>query len=450
MERKPSRRECPRCGSTETEFLRIVEHGACGAIKPERAFRSDGASVCPDCGADCAGDLTYVQRGSPHRCRACGHQFDADRLPDASSRIDAVTDRQWGESLASLSTSGRGSHTLSTAGTLLLLLLVVGSSVVAAVGTAPLLEAEARSGDWRSYESIVIFRNDDPQPYYEPEAMRAVDRVFVEEGVPVTGAVIPAPGNMTLERGMRECEYWRSQRAEHPDLFEYSLHGYHHEVLTEFHGGSEFGGVPAGEQRRMIREGVRLFETCLGTTPETFVPPLETYDNTTAELLADQGFVGISSGVWFTDEYYNETGPFTAHGLVHVASSNGRFMKNWTTNEFKTERSIEREFDAAYRNGSLYVQMIHYQKFTTRERLDTLRGVIDHMKSKPGVKFMTLGEFTTKYANDRVRRTDDGWEVWEANEEPPSIATIVRRYVDSVERLVPAATARPVAGGWRA
>ena len=435
---------CPTCGSGDVEPLQVVEHSQCGAVKPEELFREGDRTICPKCGRECDGELKYIHQGDLRICRDCGNRFDADKSVDVAGAETAVpTSDLWSGNDANLITfSSGGRSAFRTALSVVLLTLIVGSAVVTAVGTAPLLEEQSTSGHWEEYRSIVIFRNDDVQPYYETEAMRAVDRVFIEENASVTAGVIPAPGNLTLESDMEVCQYWRGLRNEHPKTFEYALHGYHHEPLTRFYEASEFGDVPIDRQRAMIQNGSRIMRDCLGSRPTAFIPPRETYDRNTSQVLAEEEFAVVSGGDWFTKGYYDKSNMFRSEGVLHVPSDGG-FMKNWSTGEFYSQETLESRFDRAYENRSVYVQMIHYQYFTTQENLDTLRGLIEHMKSKEGVGFMTLGDFAEKRAEGRLEQTDDGWRVWvEEETEAVSVRTLLDRALEEVRKLAPGVTYR--------
>ena len=266
-----------------------------------------------------------------------------------------------------------------------------------------------RTPDNKTYQSIVIFRDDDIQAGYRPDTMRAVDDVFVNESVPVTNAVIPRMAGENISE-TETCSYLIEQKRAHPKLFEYSLHGYTHESVTEFHGGSEFGNVPVDEQATRIARGKAVLEACTGLTPRSFVPPFNTYDaNTTAALRANN-ITTISDGGWFSKEYYNrsDAAPFTARGVVHLPSSQS-FIRNWSTDEFYSQRYLRAQFDSAYRNQSVYVQMLHYPSFDSPEKRQKLRSLIRYMKDKPGVKFMTVDEFARGIRKGTITRTEDGW-----------------------------------------
>ncbi|WP_254545234.1 DUF2334 domain-containing protein [Halomarina pelagica] len=264
---------------------------------------------------------------------------------------------------------------------------------------------------WNEYDAVVVFRNDDIQPYYRRETMRAVDEIFVEEDVPVTLGVIPTTADGEPITRSPLCSYLRENERAHPELFEVALHGYTHERRTGFHGGSEFGGLDPARQRDLVARGTETLTDCVGERPTTFVPPMDTYDEGTVEALAAANYAVVSGGGWFAAEYYGETDAFERGGLLHVPNDGG-FVADWTANEFHDAATLERRFDRAVEDG-VYVQMLHYQDFTTPERRERLRAFIRYVKDSGDVRFMTLGELGERVENGTLRRTDGGWEVYE-------------------------------------
>lgn len=417
------RATCPRCRSTAVTRLHVVEHEVCGAVKPRTEFRTGEGFDCPDCDVSCE-DADLVTCGTVSTCADCGQNFS--RRPDSLARGDGGG-RPDGDAVLERVREAIATATPASPGRIrwgnrllvgLVIFLLVSSAGVGALGHRSVFtdRGATEAVTWTEYRSIVVFRNDDIQPAYRTDAMRAVDDVFVREGVPVTQGVIPAIEGDRVDPNGELCRYLRTRARNHPETFEYALHGYTHEERTAFHGGSEFGGLPPDRQRQLIRDGTRALETCVDETPTTFVPPLDTYDNATARALVDEGYTVVSGGGWFTAGYYDETEPFEAHGLYHLPNSQS-FVENWTTNEFHSQSSLERRFDAAHRDGGLYVQMLHYPTFTNESRLAVLEGLIDHMQSTDEVAFMTVGEFTNGSLTGRIERTEDGWRVLETTDD---------------------------------
>ena len=264
---------------------------------------------------------------------------------------------------------------------------------------------------WTEYDGVVVFRNDDIQPYYRTETMRAVDQVFVDAGVPVTLGVIPQVDGRHSITDSDVCSYLRERARENPGIFEFSLHGYTHEKRTSFYGGSEFGGLDPAKQREFIESGTATLTECVGERPTTFVPPMDSYDAATVDALRAANYATVSGAGWFTAEYYDTTAVFEEGGLVHVPNDGG-FVANWTTGEFHDPATLEQRFEWAMEEGSVYVQMLHYQDFDTPERLEQLREFVEYAKGYGDVRFMTVGELGEHVANGTARQTDDGWEVY--------------------------------------
>ncbi|MWG35663.1 DUF2334 domain-containing protein [Halomarina oriensis] len=266
--------------------------------------------------------------------------------------------------------------------------------------------------EWHEYDAVVVFRNDDIQPYYRTETMVAVDRIFVEEGIPVTLGVVPQVGNGAPITDTDLCPYLRSLERDHPGQFEMALHGYTHEQRTDFYGGSEFGGLDPATQRAYIDSGTRTLTECVGERPTTFVPPMDTYDGATVDALRAANYTVVSGGGSFTAQYYDETEPFERDGLLHVPNDGG-FVANWSTGAFHDADTLERRYDWAVEDGEIYVQMLHYQDFTTEERRAQLRAYIQYVKASGDVRFMTLGELDEHTRNGTIEKTEDGWRVYE-------------------------------------
>lgn len=423
---------CPRCGSWAVSEFQVLEHEPCGAIKPASAFRDGDKRVCPDCGAE-SPDLVVISNHPTSTCDDCNYNFVSKGAQ--SGNIETGDDIEPGLVLESVrsrleaTTSLQKKRVSQLQAMLVVVLLLTSASVVAVTGSPQQSEAESASeGNWNTYQSIVIFRNDDLQPGYRTDTMRNVDQVFVDAGVPVTQGVVPAIGGDHVDPDGEFCRYLRSRSERNPETFEYALHGYRHEERTGFAGGSEFGGVSRVDQQSMIDDGTAIVESCIGERPTTFIPPLDTYDESTAAATSSAGYRVISGGGWFTNQYYNETGPFEANGTLHLPNTQS-FVRNWTTNRFYEQEYLEAQFDAAHRNGGIYVQMLHYPTFTNDSDLASLQELIAYMQSKDGVAFMTVGEFATGYEQGQIERTDEGWRIQEPPEEPgtPVVDQVVNR-----------------------
>lgn len=410
---------CPKCGSSEVTELEVLEHAACGAVKPYSAFCTDDGFACPDCG-DTPDHLETITRGNPLTCADCDHHFKSKQNPSpAGASGSAGTEDTVLENVRSrlLATTSVHRSRVGKLQAVFVVMLLLSSAVVVAVGEVPTRTEGATSAEqsWTHADAIVIFRNDDLQPHYRTEAKRKVDQIFIEKDIPVTQGVIPARDGDAVYPDGEFCQYLRSQSARHPETFEYALHGFTHEQRTDFAGGSEFGGLPQAEQRTLIQNGTRSLEACTGDQPTTFIPPLNTYDNATANVVSNSGYRVISGGEPLTKQYYNRTGLFEANGILHLPSSQG-LVKNWTTHELHNQSYLEAQFDSAYANESVYVQMLHYPTLDDASDRAVLVELIEYIQTHDNISFMTTGEFATKHENGRLERTETGWRIQDSPE----------------------------------
>lgn len=280
------------------------------------------------------------------------------------------------------------------------------------------------------YDAVVVFRNDDVQAGYEFETMQAVDRVFLEEDVPVSLGVI-AGG---LEDDDRTCSYLSELAADHGDQFEIAAHGVSHEAETEFGQKSEFGGHDREVQADKLETMTDRITACTGERPTTFIPPFNTYDETTVDLLEEYGYETASGGehtrTVFDDrddmgendggehgdtaERDGVAGTFEAGNVTHIPQSQA-FVADWETHDFHDYETLEAAFEAAAENGSIYVQMLHYQTFTEPADRERLREFIRSVDDYGDVRFATLGELGELVRNDEIRY-DEGDGQWYVTE----------------------------------
>ena len=260
------------------------------------------------------------------------------------------------------------------------------------------------------FQSIVIFRDDDIQPWFAFDRLVEVNNIFTEEAVPVTLSVIPFIGNHTLAQDPTLSDYLKNLTRTHPNLFEIAMQGYSHQLLSDFYGGSEFGSLEYPNQYGRIYLGKKSLKETLNVDPVTFIPPFDTYDNNTALALEELGFKAVSGGAWFTEAYYNRTNPFIMQEILHVPASQA-FIKNWENHTFHTLDFLKTRFDDFYEKRLIYIQTIHFFTFTSQEKLDQLEAFIDFIKNHEKVKFMTLRSFAEAYLDGKIEKTAEGWKV---------------------------------------
>jgi peptidoglycan/xylan/chitin deacetylase (PgdA/CDA1 family) len=143
----------------------------------------------------------------------------------------------------------------------------------------------------------LAFRFDDPSRSSDHALERAILACFRAASVPLTAAVIPfecggdTPRELTAEAVPHLVE------AQREGVLEIALHGYCHRCLARLPDGNstEFAGIGAERQRAFLTEGKACLEGVFGTRVNGFVPPWNSYDATTLDLLAELGFAYLSA-----------------------------------------------------------------------------------------------------------------------------------------------------------
>lgn len=272
-------------------------------------------------------------------------------------------------------------------------------------------ESEPPDVDGTEYDSIVVFRNDDPAPWTDLETLRAVADVFVRTETPVTHSVVTYDNDTDerLEADHAVAAYLNELRADHGELVDLAVHGYTHSKETEFLGRSEFGGLDEAAQRDRITAATDLFDEHDWET-DVFVPPYNTYDETTADVLADEGF-SLVSGNRHTVEDQFGTEEFQLDGdLAHLPMNLS--MEDWDTESVRDTETLKEAVDRNNEASGLNVIMLHYYFYADQQQRETLEELIEYATAGD-TKVLTLGAIADKLDTDAIARTDDGWIVGE-------------------------------------
>jgi len=259
------------------------------------------------------------------------------------------------------------------------------------LGSIPASNAEVTMG---AQAKRVMFRSDDVAPM-SLGALKAVNQVHIDEGVPVTLGVIPArsfPVQSQCSPKVNESsseifvEYLRS--LESSGLFELAQHGYGHCNNSKLYGvpyASEFRGMPRYEQYRLISEGRSLMQNAFGAAPTTFIPPFNTGDENTLKTLSALGFTVYSS-------FAGEFGP-TSGGHLTLRP------EILVINENETLESLVRQTNTVLNDSRVndIVVVYHNDRFEDNHaadgvnatKLEVLRHYMQYLKTK-NVEFTTI------------------------------------------------------------
>lgn len=202
-----------------------------------------------------------------------------------------------------------------------------------------------------------------------PEALeRTILAVCARNGIPCTFGVVPAIGAGNLRDpepagNIPLSESRKSMLTEAVDkgILEIALHGYAHQSA---HRGwkSEFMDVPRAAQSGNIAKGKAELESFAGPI-RTFIPPWNSYDRHTLQVLSDNGFTVLSADPAGTSD--------PSLGIRHVPAT-------------CLIPDLKKAVEAARRaGGGIVVPYFHPYEF---KEADSVRG------------FFTMAEFETALA----------------------------------------------------
>lgn len=143
----------------------------------------------------------------------------------------------------------------------------------------------------------VALRFDDPSVATDHDLEVAIFELLERYGIPATVAATP------FHRQGEACQALSADNAPHliaahgKGIIEIAQHGYSHEQRSFTKGGkkSEFAGLAANEQARLISEGRDLLTRMFGCDITGFVPPWNTCDVSTVEAARDLDFQYFSA-----------------------------------------------------------------------------------------------------------------------------------------------------------
>jgi peptidoglycan/xylan/chitin deacetylase (PgdA/CDA1 family) len=145
----------------------------------------------------------------------------------------------------------------------------------------------------------VCFRFDDPSAISDHELERRVFAIFARQHCPLCVAVIPFA--RTLDGEVKPVTRHNAAHlfdAAEAGLIEIAQHGHTHVCRGSVSIGqqTEFAGISAAEQESLIAEGSNQLASVFGRRIKGFVPPWNTYDRSTAQVLTRAGFEFVSAG----------------------------------------------------------------------------------------------------------------------------------------------------------
>lgn len=145
-----------------------------------------------------------------------------------------------------------------------------------------------------------LIRLDDACPTMDHARWSAIEGIIVRHGIRPIVAIVPDNADPDLMRCPADAGFWERARSWGSLSWSIALHGHRHQLRPSRRGlvaistKAEFTGLPWVEQRRRIREGVRILEGH-GVRPEVWVAPAHGFDLATLQALREESTIRIIS-----------------------------------------------------------------------------------------------------------------------------------------------------------
>lgn len=255
-------------------------------------------------------------------------------------------------------------------------------------------------GSEESYDSIVVFRNDDVTT--ADSDLKDLQRIFDEKNVPVTHSVIPE-GVKNSENYNQTCRELRNLSSNS----EIAIHGYNHE-------GLEFKNSDWNQIKTKISNIEDFSQECLNNRPEVFVAPHNAMSSDARILFNESGFKVISADrkmAWQTadSKIVADRKEFINERPLELGQSS-MMVDNWDADPvtFRNLSSLKTDFDESVGSNEIHVQTIHYKALYSNNQSEKLANLIDYIKEED-VYFASLGEIAVIFEEDRIRFDGKQW-----------------------------------------
>jgi len=236
-----------------------------------------------------------------------------------------------------------------------------------------------------------LIRLDDACPTMDRLKWQRMEDLLGTYGVRPMVGIIPANEDPKQKIDAENPEFWTKVKTWEKKGWAIALHGYEHcyisndglKGLNPLWARSEFAGVPLEEQKKKIREGVKVFNTN-NIFPKYFFAPSHTFDENTLQALREESDIRIISDTIATRPYLK--GDFVFIPQLGGRCSEMKLPGVWT---FCLHPSAMREED--FLATELFLQS-HSDEFLGFDELD-----LTNLKGKDLVgRFLSWAYFTRR------------------------------------------------------
>jgi peptidoglycan/xylan/chitin deacetylase (PgdA/CDA1 family) len=224
----------------------------------------------------------------------------------------------------------------------------------------------------------IALRFDDPSPTSDHELERQLLAILARLDIPITAAVVPFGRNREPIQADNVPHLVAAHAA---GLLEVAQHGLMHKPMATNSQGvpSEFQGVPEQEQAHQIDEGLRLLRATFPRRITGFIPPWNTYDTSTLNLLCSRGFEYIS--ISNSTRIWRKPGIRMLSHTCHISQLEGAYLQA-----------------KCYNNPAIIIAILHHYDFNgasagyqhTSQLPGRLEETLNWLRGEADVEFTTL------------------------------------------------------------
>ena len=173
--------------------------------------------------------------------------------------------------------------------------------------------------------SQYILRLDDASEHMDIKKWQRMELLLDKYAIKPLVGVIPQNADPELLAYEKDLDFWKKATDWQKKGWELALHGFDHRYITEAGGlnpvnkRSEFAGVPLEDQKKKIREGVRILQEH-GVEARIFFAPSHTFDENTLKALREESNIRIISDTVANDVYEHD-------GFTFIPQQSGRVRK---------------------------------------------------------------------------------------------------------------------------
>jgi len=236
-----------------------------------------------------------------------------------------------------------------------------------------------------------ILRFDDPSATSDHSLEERIFAVLEEVGIPATVAVVPfRPDgeNLIAASPTNALHLIDAHRA---GIIEIAQHGYAHKYMgvTDADDPSEFYNTSKESQAQRIIAGRNVLEAMFSTSIKGFVPPWNTYDGNTADILSELGYTYLSG---------NYVTPLTSKPEIRLIPR--------TSHISRIRQAYAETKRRSWLDTCIVAIMHHYDFHESHHEPGpmTLTGFkkdLEWLKNQPGVRFSTLGAMADRLSVSR-------------------------------------------------